>query len=67
MFGINTIRTDSLTVTEIEQIHLNDEEKEIIKKNIELNVTNVADEYPDVEFYYFYSPYSVVSWNVWRN
>ena len=67
VFGINTIRTDSLTVTEIEQIHLNDEEKEIIKKNIELNVTNVADEYPDVEFYYFYSPYSVVSWNEWRN
>ena len=67
LYGINTISQNSLTVTEAEQIHLNDEEKEIIKKNIELNVTNITDEYPDVDFYYFYSPYSLVSFNEWRN
>ena len=30
-------------------------------------LTSIADEYPDVDFYYFYSPYSVVKWNSWKN
>ncbi len=67
VFGINTVSPDGITSTEVEQIHLTEEEKQVIKKNIELNVTRVADEHLDVEFYYFYSPYSVVEWNRWRN
>lgn len=65
-FGMNTVSPNGVTVTENEQIHLTEEEKEVIKKNIDLNVTSVADEYPNVNFYYFYSPYSVVTWNKWQ-
>lgn len=66
-FGINTVAPEGITVKEKEQVHLSEEDKEVIKKNIELNVTGVADEYPNVDFYYFYSPYSVAEWNKWRN
>lgn len=43
-------------------VHLTNEEKEIIRGNIEQNVTMLAKEYPDVKFYYFFSPYSIVWW-----
>jgi len=66
VFGINTVSPDGVTVTETEQIHLSEEERAVIRENIELNVTDIADEYPDVDFYYFYSPYSVVAWNEWK-
>lgn len=66
VFGINTVSPNGVTVEEKEQVHLTDEEKKVIKKNIDCNVTSVADEHPDVDFYYFYSPYSVLLWNEWR-
>ena len=65
-FGIDTVCPNGITTVDIEQIHLTDEEKEIIKKNIELNVTDIADDNPNIDFYYFYSPYSVVVWNEWK-
>ena len=34
----------------------------MIKKNVELNITSLAKEYPDIDFYYFYPPYSISSW-----
>lgn len=45
-----------------ERHHLSDEEKSIIKGNIEQNVTITALENPDIQFYYFFSPYSVAWW-----
>lgn len=69
-FGINTVSPEGIVATSLErgfgQEHLSNEEKEVIKKNIELNVTNVADEYPHVDFYYFYPPYSIIIWNEWE-
>lgn len=67
VFGINTVCPSGITMTETEQTHLTEAEKTVIKKNIELNVTSTADEYPNVNFYYYYSPYSVAAWNKWRN
>ena len=66
VYGINSVAPDGVSIAETEQVHLTEQEKEVIKKNIDLNVTSVADDYPDVDFYYFYTPYSVVVWNDWR-
>lgn len=41
---------------------LTEAEKLRICDNIEMNVTMIADEYPDVDFYYFFPPYSAVWW-----
>ncbi len=41
---------------------LSDDEKDLIKDSIAKNVTSLADQYPNVEFYYFFSPYSAVWW-----
>lgn len=46
--------------------HLTDADKAVISKNIELNVVGIADKYPDVDFYYFYTPYSIATWDKWR-
>ena len=62
-FGINTVCPEGIAGTEKEQVHLSEEEKERIRKSIALNVTDTADANPDVDFYYFYSPYSLVAWN----
>lgn len=66
-FGIKTVIPKGLIVKNTNQIHLTSDDKVKIKKNIELNVIKIAAEYPDVDFYYFYSPYSIVAWNDWKN
>lgn len=60
-FGINTVMSDEITYSgNGKPIHLSDEEKSIIYDNITQNVTVLADEYPEVEFYYFFTPYSII-------
>ena len=62
-FGINSVMPDGIQADKsAEDKHLSEAEKAVIRENIEKNVTNVADEYPDVDFYYFYSPYSSAWW-----
>lgn len=62
-FGINTVCPVGLSMNDDRsEKHLTDLEKNIIRNNIELNVTSVAKAYPDVDFYYFYTPYSAVWW-----
>lgn len=41
-------------------VHLTDEERETVRQNITQNVTSLADQYPDVAFYYFFTPYSIL-------
>lgn len=45
-----------------EEVHLSDEDRELLVANIEQNVVSIAAENPDTEFYYFYVPYSLVKW-----
>ncbi len=66
-FGIRSVSPSGIVTVEAEEyVHLTDHDREVIRENIEKNVTDVADEYPEVEFYYFYSPYSAVTWNYWK-
>ena len=60
-FGINTVAHDGVTFKGCgDAVHLKQEEKDIIKDNISKNVTALAQEYPNVEFYYFFTPYSIL-------
>ncbi len=67
VFGINTVSPYGIAITDAEQLHLTEDEKSVIKKNIELNVTRTADDHPDVDFYYYYSPYSIAWWADQKN
>lgn len=63
IFGINTVCPDGIKYSgHGDAIHLTNEEKKVIEENITQNVTSLADKYPDVNFYYFFSPYSIVWW-----
>lgn len=42
--------------------HLSVAEKQTINENIKQNVTSLADQNPEVEFYYFFTPYSIAWW-----
>ena len=42
-----------------EQAVITDEQRQTILDNIHQNMTSVADEHPDVSFYYFITPYSI--------
>lgn len=63
-FGVNSLYPNELTVTDtsVEQVNLTDEERDIIRSNIQQNVTSLAEAYPDVTFYYFFTPYSAAWW-----
>lgn len=60
-FGMNTVAPEGVSFDGPgEAVHLTDEQKETIKANITQNVTSLADEYPDADFYYFFAPYSIL-------
>lgn len=41
---------------------LTDEELDMVKGNVKQNIIDLANKYPDVQFYYFLPPYSIVWW-----
>nr|MBQ8253624.1 hypothetical protein [Lachnospiraceae bacterium] len=45
------------------QIALSEEEKQMIIDNVRQNLVETAQENPDITFYYFLSPYSVLDWD----
>lgn len=45
------------------QPELSREEQQMIHDNIKQNVTDLAEQYPEVEFYLYFSPYSIVYWD----
>jgi ABC-type multidrug transport system fused ATPase/permease subunit len=49
---------DSVIPAETQNL-LTDEDKAKIDGNIKQNVTDIADAYPDVDFYIYYTPYSI--------
>ena len=63
MFGINMLSPEGITIQSPgEPIHLTDEEKNIVIRTVRQNITSLAEEYSDVSFYYFFTPYSAVWW-----
>lgn len=62
-FGVNAVCPNGITVESAsEPIHLTDTEKSIVLGTIHQNVTSLAEQYPEVTFYYFFTPYSVTWW-----
>lgn len=63
-YGVNALFPAGVNDTDVtvEQIDLSETEKETILKNIRQNVTSLAEENPDVTFYYFFTPYSAAWW-----
>ena len=64
-YGVNTVCKNDLIQNnpDIEYAHLTDEDKSVISDNVSKNLTSIADEYPEVDFYYFITPYSAAWWN----
>lgn len=63
VYGINAVCPDGIEFqTPEEPVHLTEEEKEIVLGTVRQNITSLAEEYPDVTFYYFFPPYSAVWW-----
>lgn len=42
--------------------HISESQKTIVAENVHQNITSLANEHPDVTFYYFFTPYSIVWW-----
>lgn len=62
-FGNRTVLSDEILIQKsADAIDLTQEEADTILENIRQNVTALADEYPDVTFYYFFTPYSAAWW-----
>ena len=45
-----------------EQRELTDDEKRMVEENIDENVIKTAKNHPEVDFYYFFTPYSALYW-----
>lgn len=63
----NVLPNGILTSENSDSIHLSEKDKKVLYENIIQNVTSIADKYPDVDFYYFFTPYSAVYWSNLNN
>lgn len=62
-FGKNVIASGNVFLKEISStIELTQDERKRVLENVRQNVTDLADSYPNVTFYYFFTPYSVWWW-----
>lgn len=62
-FGIKTVCPDGVAVKEAgEPVHLTEEERATVLGNVRQNITSLAERYPEVTFYYFFTPYSIAWW-----
>ena len=43
-------------------VHLTDEERGIIRRNVTENIVSVVLDHPDTEFYLFFAPYNILFW-----
>ena len=49
-----------------EMIPITDEDYEMIRENVEQNITDLVAAHPETEFYFFITPYSVLFWDYFR-
>lgn len=62
-FGIKSVCPDGIAETAPgEPVHITETERQSAIELVEQNVTSLAKAHPDVEFYYFFPPYSAVWW-----
>ena len=62
-FGHKTVLPDGLTELEARTpVGLSQEGIDTVRASIQQNVTALADQYPDITFYYFLTPYSAAWW-----
>lgn len=55
---------DRDSVESVSEVHgISDEEYATMRESVAVNITDLADEYPDVTFCYFISPYSILYWD----
>lgn len=47
-----------------EPVYISEEERKSILEHIKKNVSNICEQYPDVQFYYFIPPYSAAWWQL---
>lgn len=45
-----------------EEIHMTEEERDMLIANVRANLTANIASYPDVQFYYFFPPYCIADW-----
>ena len=63
VYGINQVTADGVHVKKHhEPVHLTEEQREVVYRNITQNITSLAEEYPNTHFYCFYAPYSILAW-----
>ncbi len=63
VFGLKALYPNGFEGGEIGVgVGLSQEELEMVRSNIEQNVVSVAREHSDVDFYYFFTPYSAAWW-----
>lgn len=63
-FGIQSVCPGGILMPKsTEPVHLSDIEREMVLGTVRQNITSLAETYPDVTFYYFFTPYSIVWWH----
>ncbi len=63
VFPNGTVPTDST----VQQVALTEREIQMIIENTTQNITSLAEKYPSVTFYYFFTPYSAAWWQAHIN
>ena len=62
-FGHKTLFPDGFTTGKAKKpVKLTKKEKDVIRGNIRQNVIALAEQHPDIDYYYFFTPYGAAWW-----
>ncbi len=62
IYGYEQMTANIEMASNVEQIHLSEEDRETEIASLQQNVTALAKEHPETTFYYFFPPYSIALW-----
>ncbi len=61
--GLNAATVDGVHVLPAgEPVHMSEQDEKKVRENISRNIAASVEEHPDTEFYFFFSPYSILWW-----
>lgn len=62
-FGMESVAENGVKYKKAgDPVHLTDEEREMILASVAQNITSLPKAHPEIEFYYFFPPYSAIWW-----
>lgn len=65
-FGKDAVNASYQRPVKTEMKEFTEDDRQMVRDNVQQNVVGVIESNPDIDFYLFFSPYSIYMWDAWK-